>query len=83
MMRLDAEELGAVLEEGVGVLVADRQLLVEAGRHVQARRQPAHRHGKHQQHDERLYAKTEEEVLERLDESDNAGHRAGNPRVQV
>jgi len=63
-----AEHLVAVLVEGLDVLVALRQLLVEAGVHLQLDGEHRHQQGEGEQRAERRRAASEKQVFEPLDQ---------------
>jgi len=63
-----AEHLVAVLVEGLDVLVALRQLLVEAGVHPQLYGKCRHQQGEDGQRSERQRTPTEEKAFEPLDQ---------------
>jgi hypothetical protein len=63
-----AEHLVAVLVEGLDVLVALRQLLVEAGVHLQLDGKQRHQQGEGEQRSERRRAAPEKQVFEPLDQ---------------
>ena len=70
-----AKQLGAILEKRIGVFMALRQLLVEAGRHVQARGENAHDNSQQQEQQQGCRAIAEEEIFQAFYENNDARHR--------